>query len=378
MRGFNEIAPNDSYFFEKIRKEFELTTNLYGYDFVYLNLVEEADLYFRTSGIESDVCNKELFEVRRYKDEFRNWVLRPEGTASCMRFLKETNYLNDKKEAKFAYFGPMFRYNRPQKGRYRQFFHAAWEYIGNDSIYVDLETILGACEFLDKFDMKYELQINSIGSSSDRAEYRKVLAKVFDISEGDPLKILDKAENYENIPKMQINEKSAQKFEQLCLFLKNHGINFVINPYLIRGLDYYNDLVFEFVVNNQTVLAGGRYDSLMEQIDGPKTPAVGFAAGIDRIMIHANYQHINEKIAVIQLDETLFVFDVLKKLRKMNKNVVAFYNITNLKKILSFLAKENYEFVAIVGKTEEEKKSVVIKNLKNFEQKDVFLENLLF
>jgi histidyl-tRNA synthetase len=179
MRGFKDNLPPISYAIEHVRKVFAKYSMLYGCNMIDLPLVEEADLYFRTSGDASDICNKELFEVRKYKGDFKNWVLRPEGTASCMRAIHEANLMQDAKLLKFAYFDHMFRYNRPQHGRYRQFLNAGWEFVGIEGAEIDCELILGAKQFLDEFNLEYALEINSIGSCEDRKTYRNILAKHF-------------------------------------------------------------------------------------------------------------------------------------------------------------------------------------------------------
>jgi histidyl-tRNA synthetase len=379
MRGFNEIAPPISYVFEHIKKVFEKHALLHAFDFVNLNLIEEADLYFRTSGEQSDICNKELFEVRRYKDEFRNWVLRPEGTASCMRYLKETNYLQDQREARFAYFGPMFRYNRPQKGRYRQFYHGGLEMIGNDSIYTDLELVQFAYKFLKELNLDFELEINSIGSIQDRSLYREVLRKKFDLADDvDSLKILDKNDDFKDIPHLILNEKSAQRFKDFTNLLGDQKIAYTHNPYLVRGLDYYNDLVFEFKVEGMSVLAGGRYDGLMEQIQGPSVPAVGFGAGIDRIMLHSKYAYENEKIALISLNANECAYEIMKTIQKSNKIAQPFWGwgVRDLKKFFTYLDKQNYKYAIIAGESEVLEGKCTFKNLKTHEQQEVYLKEL--
>ncbi len=365
MRGFKDNIPPISYAIEYVQKVFQEHSKLFGCDFVDMPVVEESDLYFRTSGDASDVCNKELFEVRKWQGEFESWVLRPEGTASCMRAVKEHSLLQHYRFLRLAYFAPMFRYNRPQKGRYRQFLHAGWEFIGQEV--GDLEVIIGAVEFIKKFNIDITLEINSIGTANDRTQYRKQLREFFNLDDQtDPLKILDKSEDFSNIPHMEINKGDADNFNRLKELLQENEIQFVHNPYLVRGLDYYNALVFELKAKstNQTILAGGRYDGLMEQIGGSKVCAIGFAAGVDRIIEHMEYNHVNEKIAIIGLDNEQYTLQVAKKLRTSGHSCVVFWNL-DLKKALSEANKQKYKYVVICGEKEAKEQTFIVKNLED-------------
>lgn len=385
MRGFKDNIPPSSYGIDYVRCVFEKVSRQYGLDFIDMPIVEEASLYFRTSGDASDVCNKELFEARKYKGEFEDWVLRPEGTASCMRAIMEANFLQNQKFAKFAYFAPMFRYNRPQKGRYRQFLQAGWELIGMPGAAVDCELILGASEFLSQFNLKCVLEINSIGSASDRATYRDILRAKMNLGqEIDPLKVLDKAERIdEDIPVLAINNDDAREFEKLQNMLSKqslaqYGIEVIHNPYLVRGLDYYNSTVFEFKVNGQAVLAGGRYDGLMQQIGGASVPATGFGAGVERIVENMEYQYINKNLAIIPVDANEYALHVAKMLREKkdifdtNNNsllqlddytgCVIFWELS-LKKALQEADKQGYRYVVIAGANEAERNMFMLKDL---------------
>jgi len=376
MRGFKDNIPPVSRGIDYVQRVFQLCSDKFGCDMVDLPIVEDADLYFRTSGDASDVCNKELFEVRRWKGDFEGWALRPEGTASCMRAIKEANFMQSARAARFAYFGPMFRYNRPQKGRYRQFLQAGWEFIGQKGAASDCEIILGAVEFLRTFGFDFTLEINSIGSAQDRRLYRAELAKMLSLDEGaDPLKVLDKAENFDNIPKMKLNPEDAADFEKLRYLLAKsgleaRGVKVVHNPYLVRGLDYYNSTVFELkaVETGQTVLAGGRYDGLMEQIGGDFVPAVGFAAGVDRIVDHMGFVYDNKKVALIALDSHDYALKLAAKIRsEYDFGCVVYWNL-DLAKALRECDKQGYEWVVICGQNEANSGQFLVKNLRTQNQ----------
>lgn len=377
MRGFKDNIPPVSYGIEHVRKAFEKYSQLYGCDMIDMPIVEEASFYFRTSGDASDICNKELFEVRRYKSEFEDWVLRPEGTAGCMRTIKENALMQHSKQLRLAYFAPMFRYNRPQKGRYRQFLQAGWEFVGIDGPYMDCELIIGAVQFLKEFNINFTLEINSIGNADDRKKYRENLRRKLNLPpETDPLKILDKAEDTNAFPTMQLNNTDATNFGKLQELLNKNEIPYVVNPYLVRGLDYYNSTVFEAKIEGQTILAGGRYDGLMEQIGGKPTPAVGFGAGVDRIVDHLNYQHQNKNIAIIPVDAEEYAYQVAKNMRDDNLNCVIFWGL-DLKKALAEADKQNYKFALICGSAEKNTQQVQLKNLQTGEKHTCALEQAL-
>lgn len=378
MRGFKDILPPLSIKFEKIAKIFADLCKLFSVNFVELPLVEEADLYFRSSGAASDICNKELFEVRKYKGDFSSWVLRPEGTASCLRAVKDSNFLIDNKVCRLGYYGPMFRYNRPQKGRYRQFFQAGWEWLGSSSKFSDLEIVLGACQLLDLIGIEYSLEINSIGNIEDRANYRQILRSHFNIVE-DPFKKLDQLSLFDGIPQMCLNAEDSSNFAFVFENLQTLKKPVIHNPYLIRGLDYYNGLVFEFKSQGQTILAGGRYDGLMQQLGGPHLPAIGFALGVDRVVERLlGTSVLSDDIALISLDD-IYAFQVLEKVRNFGYPVLPLWGMT-LRSALQFSSKK-FKYAIIVGSNESNKGTFLIKNFELSLQKELILasslENLL-
>lgn len=376
MRGIRDNIPPRSYGIEFIRKKFEKLSSLYGVDLIDLPIMEEASLYIRTSGEDSDICNKELFEVRRFKGEFTNWALRPEGTAGCMRAIREHNLMQQAKEWRLGYFCPMFRYNRPQSGRYRQFLQAGWEFIGNKEIECDAECIIAGANFIAEFEIDHVIEINTIGSVEDRKKYREILRKELKLEENvDPLKILDKMEEIdESIPKMEINSEDQKKFARLIEILENNKIDFKLNPFLIRGLDYYNATVFEIKEVGKetqgTLLAGGRYDSLMEQISGPKTPAVGFAAGVDRIANSMKFAYKNCKVGIVALDAPDYAFKIAAKQREEGKECFIFWG-DNLKKIFDQANRQEFEHIIICGKKEEETGIYIYKNFKTKKEEKI-------
>lgn len=376
MRGFKDNLPPISHKLEFIRKTFSEFSFNYSVDLIELPIVEEADLYFRTSGEESDVCNKELFEVRKYKGDFEDWVLRPEGTASCVRAVKEASYLERNKLCRLGYYGPMFRYNRPQKGRYRQFFQGGWEWFGSNSQNTDLEILLAADDLLKSLGLKCVFEINSIGNAEDRNNYRAILHKYFDL-EKDPFKHLDKLDVFEEIPKMELNKFDYNSFEFIKEQLTIHNRDFIHNPYLVRGLDYYNGIVFEFKHQGQTVLAGGRYDGLMAQLGGRSIPAIGFGLGVDRAADYIDFEpNIKKKVALINLGVSEYAFKIINDLRRNSYGVLPLWDM-ELAKALKF-ASQNHKYVVIVGEKEANSGTFILKDLETSVQKELLNTDFSF
>jgi len=367
VKGFKAYSGNEASVLNYIISKFLKLSKLHGFKTVHLPLVEEVELYLRTSGEASDVCNKELFEVHRYGDKSRGWVLRPEGTAGCMQMVKEQSLMQDNHELRLAYHGPMFRYNRPQAGRYRQFSQLGWEYIGVSDYHSDFEVIKACVDFLKDLNIDFEIEINSICDSNDRKNYRKELKEFYNLDDSqDPLKVLDKAENFDNVPKMKINEKDRNHFEGLKVLLEKSGIKFTINPFLVRGLDYYNSTVFEFKSklreSQGSLLGGGRYDYLMEQIGGKHTPAIGFSIGLERLLLEFNQEIENDLVVIASLDAPDFALKVADDLRKEGTACVIWKG-TDLSKILKKAVSSKIKRVAIAGEKEEKAGKVVWKEL---------------
>lgn len=306
---------------EKLNQAFEYlieTSELFGFEQVYLPVFEDTSLFKRFVGNTSDIVNKEMYT---FEDKGgRSLTLRPEGTAQVSRMVLENKLVEQGKEQKFFYIENMYRYERPQKGRQREFIQYGLEWFGNDSIIADIQTIEAASEILEIFNVtKYEVQINSIGSISTRENYKKELKKYYSKFEGklsldsrerlktNVLRILDSKDEED----IEINKKAPSIIQFLSKeeltrinnikdTLIKLGINVVVNPMLVRGLDYYNDLVFEFVSTDEerlgsqsTILGGGRYDKLISQIDSSKNvPAVGFAIGIERLILASGMEDI--------------------------------------------------------------------------------------
>jgi len=304
IRGMNDIYSDDAEAFDYLLNNAERILQQYGYKSIRLPIVEKTELFCRSIGEVTDIVEKEMYTFSDRNGD--SLTLRPEGTAGCVRAVVQ-NGLAHNQIQKLYYTGPMFRYERPQKGRYRQFHQFGVEVFGLSTSDIDAELIVLTARLWEQLGLEsLELQINSLGSNEARAVYREKLVAYFEASKeqldedsqrrlySNPLRILDsKNPDMKSLiagaPKLidHLDSESVEHFEQVKQYLDDLGIDYVVNPNLVRGLDYYNRTVFEWVTTELgaqgTVCAGGRYDGLVEQIGGKSTPAVGFAMGIERL-----------------------------------------------------------------------------------------------
>ncbi len=307
IRGMNDILPDRTSIWRYIETNFVDCLSRYGYQEIRFPIVESTQLYKRTLGEITDIVEKEMYTFDDLNGE--SITLRPEGTAGCVRACLENGLLYNQQQ-KLWYMGPMFRHERPQKGRYRQFHQFGVEALGMSGAHIELE-LISICRRLWTqlgFSHTVELQINTLGELSERQEYKNILVEYFrehhdaldqdskNRLERNPLRILDSKnpeiqELIRNAPKLLdvLGENSRSHFQTLCDGLNALNIPYTINPTLVRGLDYYGHTVFEWVTDKlgsqATVCAGGRYDILVEQLGGNATPAAGFALGIERIVL---------------------------------------------------------------------------------------------
>lgn len=305
IRGFADILPDRSPLWRQVERIVRQILSRYGYEEIRLPLVERTELFRRSIGEVTDIVEKEMYTFEDRGGE--SITLRPEGTAGCVRACLEHGMLHNA-QARLWYAGPMFRYERPQKGRFRQFHQIGAEAFGMSGPDVDAEMILLSARILHELGLgDVQLQLNSLGSSEARTAYRDRLISYFQAHldaldddsrrrlESNPLRILDSKnpamqELIESAPRLidHLDEESRLHFEQLQLLLDAAGVTYQLNPRLVRGLDYYSRTVFEWVTDQLgaqgTVLAGGRYDGLVEQLGGRPTPAIGFAMGLERIV----------------------------------------------------------------------------------------------
>mgnify|MGYP001553426384 CR=1 FL=1 len=301
----NDCLPEQTYIWQFLEEKIKKVLDSYCYKEIRFPIVEKTALFTRSIGEVTDIVEKEMYTFEDRNGE--SLSLRPEGTAGCVRACIENGLLHNQQQ-KLWYKGQMFRYEKPQKGRYRQFNQIGIETYGIADADADAEVILLSADFWRTIGLTdVELQINSLGDEQSRAKYREVLVEYFRNSyelldedskrrlEKNPLRILDSknpemADLVKNAPNLleYLDEESERHFQRVQEYLNAAGISYVVNPRLVRGLDYYNRTVFEWVTTKLgaqgTVCAGGRYDGLVEQIGGRATPAVGFAIGVERII----------------------------------------------------------------------------------------------
>jgi histidyl-tRNA synthetase len=306
IRGMNDILPEQSLVWQYVEKQLRQIASSYGYAEIRVPILEKTKLFKRSVGDVTDIVEKEMYTFVDRNDD--SLTLRPEGTAGCARAGIEHGLLHNQQQ-RIWYTGPFFRHERPQKGRYRQFYEFGAEAFGMNGAEIDAELILMTARMWKKLGISEHvtLQINSLGSPKTRVVYREQLIDYFsqhlDELDADskrrlqvnPLRILD-SKNPDmqtlllNAPKILdvLDEESKQHFEQLCAILDEAGIRCVVNPRLVRGLDYYTGIVFEWVIETKsaqdTVCAGGRFDGLVELLGGKPTSACGFAIGLERLI----------------------------------------------------------------------------------------------
>jgi len=313
IRGMNDLLPEALSLWQRIEQTAETVLSAYGYREIRFPILEKTELYKRSIGEVTDIVEKEMYTFEDRNGD--SLTLRPEGTAGCVRAGVENGLLHNQVQ-RLWYAGPMFRHERPQKGRYRQFHQIGVEVFGIGTPDIDAELILVTARLWRLLGIHgLELQVNSLGTPAARARYRQVLVEYLrghletldDDSrrrlDSNPLRVLDSKN-----PAMQaliaaapslhdhLDEESRRHFEQLCSTLQAANIAFRMNPRLVRGLDYYTRTVFEWVTTDLgaqgTVCAGGRYDGLVEILGGQSTPAAGFAIGLERLAELAALQKV--------------------------------------------------------------------------------------
>ncbi|TDB61068.1 histidine--tRNA ligase [Photorhabdus khanii] len=401
IRGMNDYLPADTAIWQRIESALKRVLAGYGYSEIRTPIVEQTPLFKRAIGEVTDVVEKEMYTFDDRNGE--SLTLRPENTAGCVRAGIEHGLLYNQ-EQRVWYFGPMFRYERPQKGRYRQFYQLGAEVFGLQGPDIDAELILLTARWWRELGISEHvtLELNSIGSLAARASYREALVAFLEQHKdkldedckrrmySNPLRVLD-SKNPEvqqllnDAPELfdYLDAESKEHFDGLRALLDAAGIKYRINPRLVRGLDYYNRTVFEWVTTalgaQGTVCAGGRYDGLVEQLGGRSTPAVGFAMGVERLVLLvqemnpafvaelsvaevylASFGEGSQQAALILAEQ---IRDVLPQLR-----LVTNHGGGNFKKQLGRADKQGAKIALILGEDEVRSGQAAIKDLRTGEQ----------
>lgn len=396
IRGMNDCLPQHIHRWQYVESILRQVVEQYGYQEIRTPAVESTELFKRSIGEVTDIVEKEMYTFDDLNGD--SLTLRPEGTASCVRAGIEHGLLYNQQQ-RLWYMGAMFRHEKPQKGRYRQFHQFGVETFGIESADIDAELIVMTARLWKQFGIadKVKLQLNSLGESSAREAYKAALVDYLTSRESEldedsqrrlltnPLRILDSKNqqvqallNDAPVLSDYLDDDAKQHFDDLCERLRQAGIEYELNPRLVRGLDYYNRTVFEWVTDSLgaqgTVCAGGRYDSLVAQLGAKTTPAVGFAMGIERLILlldtldgFAEGKTQANIFVVTMNSETIdYGLKVSEHLRDAlpNEKVLMHCGGGNMKKQLKRADKVGANYAVIVGDNERQNQTAVVKPLR--------------
>lgn len=390
IKGMQDLLPPDSAKIENIEKVMKEEASLYGFKLIRTPVLEHTELFERSVGDTSDVVQKEMYT---FEDKGgRSVSLRPEGTAGALRLILENGLHNESLPVKVMYITSCYRYEKPQSGRYREFFQFGLEVFGAESPAADAELIFAAYSILKRLQIKdLKLEINSIGCKECRKKYNSAIKEYFKNYEND---LCDDCKNRLNRNPMRIMDCKNQKcqeisskapiitdyictecfehFEKLKKYLDSQGIEYSVNPKIVRGLDYYSKTVFEFICDIDgtplTICGGGRYDGLSEVIGGPKLPAIGFGMGIERIFTVMEAQKVEfpapsmPKVFISSLNDEkarLKAFELCEKLRRASIYAQVDVMGRNLKAQMKYADKIGAIYSMVIG--EEEIRSGIAK-----------------
>ncbi|QKF73563.1 histidyl-tRNA synthetase [Aliarcobacter faecis] len=400
LRGMKDIVGNDSKLFIYFIENASRIAQKYGFSYIETPLLEETALFKRSVGESSDIVNKEMYQ---FIDKGQNDVcLRPEGTAGVVRYFVEKKLDRAGGVYKWYYYGAMFRYERPQKGRLREFHQFGCEVFGISSVYEDANIIMLIKEILDFFGIGFTLKLNSLGCPNCMPQYKENLVKnISSFKEKlcedcnkrlitNPIRVLDC--KVEACQKLLINSPKITNslciscnsdFTKLKEILDFNNISYEVDSNLVRGLDYYNKTAFEFVSNeigSQSAIAGGgRYDRLVEFLGGKNSPGIGFAIGIERLLELVVMKESKEDFVYIGvLDESSLnkAFELSIKKRKTTKTHFE-YNPRGFAKHFGIAEKLGCNIVALLGENELKNKTIFVKNIDTKEEKNINIEDFL-
>lgn len=403
IRGMNDILPAETPLWRWLETHVSRVLGQYGYRQIRMPLVEETALFKRSIGEVTDIVEKEMYTFEDRNGD--SLTLRPEGTASCVRAAEQAGLLFNQVQ-KLWYAGPMFRHERPQAGRYRQFHQIGAEVFGLTGPDIDAEIILLTARLWRELGLagKVRLQLNSLGAAEDRQRYRDALVDYLSGHldaldedsrrrlERNPLRILDSKDEgtrraLVGAPKLAdfLGEESAAHFRELCALLDAAGVDYEINPSLVRGLDYYGKTVFEWVTDalgaQGTVCAGGRYDGLVAQLGGKATPAVGFAMGIERLilLLQQNLPELPRAVDVYVMAPGAVQAGLLlaESLRDARPDLAIEFHSGggSLKNQIKWADKSGARLALILGEDEMTKDSVTLKMLREDRPQELVSRN---
>ena len=394
IRGTRDILPEEAKKWQYLERVARDIFQKYGYEEVRTPIFEVTELFQRSIGEDTDIVTKEMYTFLDKKG--RSLTLRPEGTAGIIRAVIENNLYRQKRIARLYYLGPMYRYERPQKGRQREFYQIGAELIGPDNPASDVEIITMVQDLFHVLGLKnLILYLNSVGCPRCRAEYRESLKDYFkdkiktmctDCQRRyplNPMRILDCKEKEDRIyieksPKISdyLCPECREQFEKVKEYLNFLKIDYSLDPYMVRGLDYYTKAAFEIKYEGlgaqDTLAAGGRYDRLVRDLGGPDLPAVGFALGVERVLEAVDREKISlpssgqTDVYVAALGEEALKESIklMRELRQENLKVLNDFNPTSLKAQLRQADKWRAKFALIIGQEELSEKRAIVRNMK--------------
>ena len=401
LRGTQDILPDNIYKWNHVESVIKELCALYGYSEIRTPMFEDTKLFLRGIGDTTDVVAKEMYT---FEDRGgRSITLRPENTAAVVRSYLEHKLYGDQQVHKLFYIGSMFRYDRPQAGRYREFHQFGVEVLGASSPAADAEVINLAYTLFKTLGLKeLELHINSIGDYKCRPIYRQKLIEFFEEKEDqlcddcqarlhkNPLRILDCKEDScrrasAGAPKITdyLCDECKKKFEAVKRYLAALEIPYLVDSRLVRGLDYYTNTAFEIqyppLGAQSAICGGGRYDGLVEDVGGPSTPGIGFAVGLERLLLALEMQKLipepanRKKVYIVTLGEDAVVEGIKIQQHLRDKGVIAEIDLQDrsIKGQMKQAGKNNAEYTVIIGANEMEKKEAAVKNMENGKQQDI-------
>ena len=407
-RGTKDILPSDIQAWRYLEATMREICAQYCYQEIRTPIFEHTELFLRGIGDTTDVVEKEMYTFNDRGG--RSITLRPENTASVVRsYVENKMYAEANNATKLFYIGPMFRYDRPQAGRYRQFHQFGIEALGVKGPNIDAETILLAVQILNTLGLKeLALKINSVGCPNCRPRYKEILQDYFrphlDDMCGDcksrfernPLRLLDCKSPHDQAiaqaaPSLEecLCEECKDHFEQLKAFLDIAGVSYIVDHNLVRGLDYYTKTAFEIqytpLGSQSAVCGGGRYDGLVEQVGGPSTPGIGFAMGMERVLLALEKQNllpefghgIDAYIISPNKELNLLAFKEVITLRKAGLKVEFDFFSRSIKAQMKQANKLKAKYVLILGEDEVARDCIVLKNMINGEQSEIPIKNIL-
>ncbi len=405
IRGVKDILPKEIWKWKRVESVAHKIFSRYGFDEIRIPIFENTRLFSRSIGETTDIVEKEMYTFQdRGGDSI---TLRPEGTASVVRAYIEHKMYAPTSVSKMFYIGPMFRYERPQAGRLRQFYQIGVEAMGSPSPSVDVEVMTMLLEFFNALGLKdSRLQINSLGNHNCRPQYRDLLKlKIKNQLDclckncvnryvRNPLRVLDcKVEQCQEVAKKlpkiidHLDDESKNHFAEVQKLLNIAKAPYTINTNLVRGLDYYNMTAFEVTSENlgsqNAICGGGRYDTLVEELSGPPTPCFGFALGLERLISLIPFKeenpNVNPDIFLVCLGEAGRVsgFQAAHELRLAGFKVDRDYEMASMKSQMRKANKSNCHFTLILGENEIQSGKYILKNMNNSEQHEIDSQNLV-